>query len=163
MARKYKLLNWSRKCEYHGTSYGSYVKIIYIVLILYINLNFPMSLIRWNTRLFYSHWCGQINCKVIKCTLQLYSKGITLRYRLDCTFPHVCVFFFFFFFFFFLRVNSNLTWVHCSHTVWHCLCTVWHCSCTVHVLKNIKNGTHDTIYTFKNYFATVFSVFSFQF
>ena len=25
----------------------------------------------------------------------------------------------------------------------------------------IKNGSHDTIYTFKNYFATVFSVFSF--
>ena len=34
---------------------------------------------------------------------------------------------------------------------------------TVHVLKNIKNETHDTIYTFKYYFATVFSVFSFQF
>ena len=34
---------------------------------------------------------------------------------------------------------------------------------TVHVLKNIKNESHDTIYTFKNYFATVFSVFSFQF
>ena len=30
-------------------------------------------------------------------------------------------------------------------------------------LKNIKNGSHDTIYTFKNYFATVFSVFSFKF
>ena len=27
----------------------------------------------------------------------------------------------------------------------------------------IKNGSHDTIYTFKNYFASVFSVFSFQF
>ena len=27
----------------------------------------------------------------------------------------------------------------------------------------IKNGSHNTIYTFKNYFATVFSVFSFQF
>ena len=26
--------------------------------------------------------------------------------------------------------------------------------------KNIKNGSHGTIYTFKNYFATVFSVFS---
>ena len=60
---------------------------------------------------------------------------------------------FFFFFFFFARVNSNLTWVHCSRTVWYC-------SCTVHVLKNIKNGSHDTIYTIKNYFATVFSVFS---
>ena len=26
--------------------------------------------------------------------------------------------------------------------------------------KNIKNGSHDTIHIFKNYFATVFSVFS---
>ena len=38
-----------------------------------------------------------------------------------------------------------------------------HCVYTVHVLKNIKNESHDTIYTFKYYFATVFSVFSFQF
>ena len=47
-----------------------------------------------------------------------------------------------------------------------------HCSSTVHALfmrpiatllkKNIKNGSHGTIYTFKNYFATVFSVFSFS-
>ena len=28
--------------------------------------------------------------------------------------------------------------------------------------KNIKNGSHDTIHTFKNYFGTMFSVFSFQ-
>ena len=28
--------------------------------------------------------------------------------------------------------------------------------------KNIKNGSHGTIHTFKNYFATVFSVFSFS-
>ena len=28
--------------------------------------------------------------------------------------------------------------------------------------KNIKNESHGTIYTFKNYFATVFSVFSFS-
>ena len=35
------------------------------------------------------------------------------------------------FFFFFLRVKSNLTWVHCSRTVY--------------ALKNIKNGSHDTI------------------
>ena len=38
-----------------------------------------------------------------------------------------------------------------------------HCIYTVHVLKNIKNESHDTIYTFKNYFITMFSVFSFQF
>ena len=39
-----------------------------------------------------------------------------------------------------------------------------YCAYTVYVLKNIKNGSHDTIYIFKNYFATVFqfSVFSFQ-
>ena len=29
--------------------------------------------------------------------------------------------------------------------------------------KNIKNGSHGTIHTFKFYFATVFSVFSFLF
>ena len=34
---------------------------------------------------------------------------------------------------------------------------------TVHALKNIKNGSHGTIHTFKNYFTTVLSVFSFQF
>ena len=38
-----------------------------------------------------------------------------------------------------------------------------HCAYTVHVLKNIKNRSHGTIYIFKNYFVTVFSVFSFQF
>ena len=32
---------------------------------------------------------------------------------------------------------------------------------TVHALKNIKNESHNTIHTFKNYFATVLSVFSF--
>ena len=36
-------------------------------------------------------------------------------------------------------------------------------SSTVHAFKNIKNGSYDTIHTFKNYFAIVFSVFSFQF
>ena len=39
-----------------------------------------------------------------------------------------------------------------------------YCAYTVYVLKNIKNGSHDTIYIFKNYFATVFqfSVFSYN-
>ena len=56
-----------------------------------------------------------------------------------------------FFFFFSLRVNSNLTWV-----------TVHALFITVHILKNIKNGSHVTIHTFKNYFATELSVFSFN-
>ena len=37
-----------------------------------------------------------------------------------------------------------------------------HCSSTVHAFKNIKNGSHGTIHTFKNYFVTVFSIFSFS-
>ena len=35
-------------------------------------------------------------------------------------------------------------------------------ACTIHAFKNIKNESHGTIHTFKNYFATVFSVFSFS-
>ena len=35
-----------------------------------------------------------------------------------------------------------------------------HCAYTVYAFKNIKNKSHRTIHTFKNYFATVFSVFN---
>ena len=68
-----------------------------------------------------------------------------------------------FFFFFFSHVNSNFTWVHCAETkiTIHALFITVHN--TVYILKNIKNGSHGTIHTFKNYFATVLSVFSFQF
>ena len=37
-----------------------------------------------------------------------------------------------------------------------------HCLSIVHGLKNNKNGSHNTIHIFKNYFTTVFSVFSFS-
>ena len=37
-----------------------------------------------------------------------------------------------------------------------------HCAYTVHTFKIIKNGSHNIIHTFKNYFAIVFSVFSFS-
>ena len=94
-----------------------------------------------------------------------------------CLDPHhvycVCVFCFFFFFFFFFfyafyfRPGDNY---HCSHVI---TLLFTHCSNTIYALfigptttlfkKNIKNGSHGTIYTFKNYFATVFSVFNFQF
>ena len=73
--------------------------------------------------------------------------SVTVWLALKHAFPHVYVFFFHFF----LCVNSNFIWIYCLHTVHHY-------SYTVHVLKNIKNGSHDTIYTFKNYFATIFSV-----
>ena len=53
-----------------------------------------------------------------------------------------------FFFFSSLRMNSKITRFYCAGDKKHC-------SCTVH-------RSHDTIHTFKNYFTTVFSVFSFN-
>ena len=64
---------------------------------------------------------------------------------------------FFFFFFFlppFFEFGGQILMFWTVYTLFT------HCAYTVHVLKNIKNWSHDTIYTFKNYFATVFSVFS---
>ena len=75
-------------------------------------------------------------------------------------FPSFLFFFFLSFFFFFfaftrLRERQMSLFRHYSRTVHHY-------SSTVHTLKNIKNASHGTIHTFKNYFATVFSVFSFS-
>ena len=66
-------------------------------------------------------------------------------------------------FFFSLYVNSNLTWFTVQGTkitVYVLFITV---HSTVYELKNIKNRSHSTIHTFKNYFVTVLLVFSFQF
>ena len=65
--------------------------------------------------------------------------------------------------FFSLYVNSNLTWFTVQETkitVYILFITV---HSTVYELKNIKNGSHGTIHTFKNYFTTVLLIFSFQF
>ena len=86
-----------------------------------------------------------------------------LSFLCECLDWANCCVFLFHVFFFFLYVNSNLTWVHCTGDKNHYSCTVYHCSCTIHVLKNIKNGSYGTIYTFKNYFTIILSVFSFQF
>ena len=64
----------------------------------------------------------------------------------------------FYFFFFFLPVFVDFG--RQFLLLWTVYTLFTHCAYTVHVLKNIKNGSHDTIYTFKNYFVTVFSVFS---
>ena len=55
----------------------------------------------------------------------------------------VCVFFFL------VRMNSNITWIHCAGDKVHC--------------SRVVHGSHSTIHTFKNYIVTVFSVFSFLF
>ena len=82
--------------------------------------------------------------------------------RLDSNESCVHVFQFYLFqFFFFLRVNSNLTWPD-GFTVQETKITIHTLFITVHALKNIKNGPYGTIHTFKNYFATVLSVFSFS-
>ena len=74
-----------------------------------------------------------------------------------------------FFFFFFLSVKFDFS-THALFTRFRFSsteCTVQYYSCTVHRThkhfiqkKKIKNRSHDTIHTFKNYFVTVFSVFS---
>ena len=77
--------------------------------------------------------------------------------------PRSCSRFQFFFFFStrFLLFETIIT-THYSSTV-HTLFT--HCSWNLQPLysgKKIKNGSHGTIYTFKNYFAIVFLVFNFS-
>ena len=81
---------------------------------------------------------------------------------LDCAF---CAFeFHCFFFFFFSSVwTVNLLCRDKNHYSFTVVVLFMYCSSTVHAFKNIKNGSHGTFHTFKNYFATVFSVFNFQF
>ena len=74
----------------------------------------------------------------------------------------------FFFFFFFVKLKC-----YCSSLLWTVVVTFDREQCIYALFMDpqitlfnnffIKNGSHGTIYTFKNYFATVFSVFSFQF
>ena len=83
-----------------------------------------------------------------------------LSIRLDTWHIYVCVFSFLFFFFFLASAAvvdqvSNEQYsapVHCS----------WVLKTSPFSNFFIKNGSHSTIHTFKNYFTTVFSVFSFN-
>ena len=75
----------------------------------------------------------------------------------------VCVFIstissFFFFFFFHSRISGrqNLPFTTVVALFTHCS---WDHNHFIQK-KNVKNGSHDTIHIFKNYFSTVFSVFS---
>ena len=74
--------------------------------------------------------------------------SITIRYVPVWIQLNVAFMFSVFRLFFPLRVNSNITWFYCAGDKKHC-------SCIVH-------RSHNTIHIFKNYFATVFSVFSFS-
>ena len=74
-------------------------------------------------------------------------------------------FIFIFFCFYAFKEETKFTVYETNVTVhalfWYCLCTV-HGTHSYFIQKNIKNGSHSTIYTFKNYFVTVFSVFNFS-
>ena len=89
-------------------------------------------------------------------------KHMKLIACLDPNEMHVFRFAFYFLFFFFFLLHAFLLYGDKSiiHTL---LSTIHALFSTVHGLKNIKNGFHVTIYIFKNYFTTVFLVFSFQF
>ena len=97
--------------------------------------------------------------------------------RLDWAFAtSAFVIFMFRSFFFFFSMQFWVTWllfIHCSlksnRQCWlfhseQCICALF-MDPQIPLFSNffIINGSHDTIHTFKNYFATVFSVFSFQF
>ena len=97
--------------------------------------------------------------------------------RLDWAFvTSAFVIFMFRSFFFFFSMQFGVTWllfIHCSlksnRQCWlfhseQCICALF-MDPQIPLFSNffIINGSHDTIHTFKNYFATVFSVFSFQF
>ena len=66
-------------------------------------------------------------------------------------FAFAFLFFFFFFSIRFLLFETNDTIHHCSQDPQ-----------PLYLKKNIKNGPHSTISILKNYFVTVFSVFSFN-
>ena len=84
----------------------------------------------------------------------------------------ICVFLLsLFFFFFFSAAHVSEETKFTVHVLFNTIHTMFrYCSRTVHGTyshfihkKNIKNRSHGTIHTFKNYFAIVFSIFSFQF
>ena len=86
-------------------------------------------------------------------------------------FPTFSLLFFFFFFHAFPPTSGtvHVRYMNSSRNFWPVFCE----QCIRALFTDpqisffikffIKNGSHSTIHTFKNYFATVFSVFSFQF
>ena len=94
--------------------------------------------------------------------LDMHDWQLQISDRLACTYSCVyvlsCVFLFFFFF---LVQPTIVDFVNYEQ----CICALFTVPQIILFINFfIKNGSHSTIYTFKNYFATVFlvSVFSFS-
>ena len=98
-----------------------------------------------------------------KCAAGFSGKMLNPNGHLGYIWNHVCVYisaFSFSFFFLYQRMNSNS---HGSYTLCRRYYALFMGPITILFRKkNIKNGSHGTIYTFKNYFAIVFLVFSFN-
>ena len=84
----------------------------------------------------------------------------SLRRRLGSASTFISSRFLLFFFLFLFLLPAFVDFGRQFLLLWTVYTLFTHCAYTVHVLKNIKNGSHDTIYTFKYYFATMFSVFN---
>ena len=84
--------------------------------------------------------------------------------RSCCVYVYVSAFFFFYFFTL-KRYCSSLLWTVAVTFDREQYIYALFMDPQITLFNNffIKNGSHGTIYNFKNYFATVFSVFSFQF
>ena len=54
-------------------------------------------------------------------------------------------------------MHYSCIWIHCAEDKVHCS---WDPQPLYSEKKKIKNESHGTIHTFKNYFVTVFSIFS---
>ena len=120
----------------------------------------------------YSDFCDLINGR-LALSIRLNKRALSVHLgSAFCTSQmHVCVLASpFFFFFSSALMNSSK---YCSCTVRRQILLFMYCSRTVHGTHNylyseniyIKNWSHDTIHTFKNYFCYsvfLFSVFSFQ-
>ena len=78
----------------------------------------------------------------------------------------ICVFLFFILFFSTRFRETNLLFTTVSAMFMHCSSTVYILfmgpTVTLFRKKKLKNESHSTIHTFKNYFVTMFSVFSFS-
>ena len=131
-------------------------------------LKFPhlMLHVHNKTWLIYLFWLI-IAWELVKVYLLLISNAafcsLKCSDRLDPNYFCVHVFwatFFSFFFFFFFGSAAIIDFVNCEQYI-HALFTVP--QITLFSKFFIKNGSHSTIYIFKNYFATVFSVSVFSF
>ena len=100
--------------------------------------------------------------------------SVCLSWRLlRCVSVSTFSLFFFFFFFTCFPPHKRLLFMYCTWTVTATFDQFYVNSASMHCSRShkfhflsiffIKNGSHGTIYTFKNYFATVISAINFQF